>query len=197
MGCFGYIRISTDKQEIENQEYIILQYANKNSLGNVTILSETVSGKVSWKDRQLAELVEKIGKSDILIVSELSRLGRSMLEIFEMISILLRKNVIIHVVKGDLVLKDDMQSKLFAFAFSLGAEIERELISQRTIEALQRKKASGQSLGRPAGSWSSMLDKNIDQIREFREKKISLAAIAKIYDVGASTVRSFCLSRGI
>jgi DNA invertase Pin-like site-specific DNA recombinase len=122
MNIFGYIRVSTDKQELKNQEYIILQYAYKNALGNIDILSETVSGKISWKKRELAHLVDKIDKGDVLIVSELSRLGRSMLEIFEMISILLRKAAIIHVVKGNLILKDDIQSKIFAFAFSLGAE---------------------------------------------------------------------------
>jgi DNA invertase Pin-like site-specific DNA recombinase len=197
MNIFGYIRVSTDKQELRNQEYIILQYANKNSLGNIDILSETVSGKISWEKRELAQLVEKIDRGDILIVSELSRLGRSMLEIFEMISILLRKAAAIHVVKGNLILKDDIQSKVFAFAFSLGAEIERDLISQRTKEALQYRKKKGKTLGRPTGSWSSKLDKETAQIVELRKKKVSIASIAKIYNVGATTVRSFCLSRGI
>jgi DNA invertase Pin-like site-specific DNA recombinase len=197
MAVFGYIRVSTDKQELENQEYIILQYANKNGLGNVDILAETVSGKISWKKRELAQLVDKIDKGDTLVVSELSRLGRSMLEIFEMISILLRKAAVIHVVKGSLILKDDLQSKVFAFAFSLGAEIERDLISQRTKEALQYRKGKGKILGRPEGSWSSRLDKEIGQISEFRKKKVSIASIARIYNVGATTVRNFCLSRGI
>ena len=118
---YTYVRVSTDKQETENQKYEILRYANDRKLGNVEILEETVSGRKSWKERQLGKLVEKIQKGDILIVTELSRLGRSMLEIMEILSILLRKGVELNVVKNRQVLKDDLQSKVFAMAFSVAA----------------------------------------------------------------------------
>ncbi|MEO2069584.1 MAG: recombinase family protein [Desulfurobacteriaceae bacterium] len=106
-----------------------------------------------------------LSKGNVLIITELSRLGRSMLEIMEILSILLRKCVELHVVKNKQVLKDDLQSKVFAMAFSITAEIERKLISQRTKEALRRRKAKGKPLGRPKGSYSSGLDKYKDQYR--------------------------------
>jgi len=192
---YAYLRVSTDKQETENQKYEILKYANDRKLGNVEILEETVSGRKSWKERQLGKLIEEIEKGDILIVTELSRLGRSMLEIMEILSILLRKGVEIHVVKSNQVLKDDLQSKVFAMAFSIAAEIERELISQRTREALARRRAEGKSLGRPKGSYSSKLDKHKDQIEEFLSKGVSVASIAKIIGVPYTTMYSYLKRR--
>ena len=192
---YAYLRVSTDKQETENQKYEILRYANDRKLGNVEILEETVSGRKSWKERQLGKLVEKIQKGDILIVTELSRLGRSMLEIMEILSILLRKGTEIHIVKSNQVLKDDLQSKVFAMAFSIAAEIERELISQRTREALQRRKAEGKPLGRPRGSYSSKLDRYREQIEELLSKGVSISSIAKIIEVPYSTVYSYVQRR--
>jgi len=162
---------------VENQRYEILKYANEKRLGNVEIVEETVSGRKSWKDRKLGKLVEKLQKGDILIVPELSRLGRSMLEIMELLSILLRKGVELHIVKNNQILKDDLQSKVFAMAFSIAAEIERELISQRTKEALQRRKAEGKPLGRPKGSRSSSLDNYYEQIKELIEKGVLLHSV--------------------
>jgi DNA invertase Pin-like site-specific DNA recombinase len=191
----GYIRVSTDKQDTSNQRFEILDYANAHKLGQVELLSESVSGRVSWQERELVTLINKLKKGDTLIVSELSRLGRSILEIFELISILLRNGVEVHVVKGNNILKDDIQSKVFTFAFSLGAEIERELISQRTKEALRRKVAEGVKLGRPIGSRSSQLDEHTAQILELREKGVSIASIAKIYGVSQTTVGHFLKTR--
>jgi DNA invertase Pin-like site-specific DNA recombinase len=194
-GVYAYIRVSTDKQETENQRYEILKYTNQKKLGNVEILEETVSGRKSWKNRKLGELIEKLRKGDILIVPELSRLGRSMLEIMELLSILLRKGVELHVVKNNQVLKDDLQSKVFAMAFSIASEIERELISQRTKEALQRRKAEGKPLGRPKGSYSSKLDRYREQIDEFLSKGVSVSSIAKIIGVPYSTLWNYLKRR--
>jgi DNA invertase Pin-like site-specific DNA recombinase len=195
VGTYAYIRVSTDKQDVENQRYEILRYANEKKLGNVEILEETVSGRKSWKDRKLGELIEKLQKGDILIVPELSRLGRSMLEIMELLSILLRKGVELHVVKNRQILKDDLQSKVFAMAFSIAAEIERELISQRTKEALQRRKAEGKPLGRPKGSYSSKLDQYREQIDELLSKGVSISSIAKIIGVSYSTLWNYLKRR--
>ena len=137
MAVFAYIRVSTDKQDTENQRFEILKYANEKKLGNVEFIEETVSGRKSWKERKIGTLIPELQKGDILIVTELSRLGRSMLEIMELLSILLRAGVELHVVKNDQVLKDDLQSKVFAMAFSIAAEIERELISQEQRKHLQ------------------------------------------------------------
>ena len=192
---YAYIRVSTDKQDTENQRFEILKYANDKKLGNVEFIEETISGRKSWKERQLGKLVEKIQKGDILIVTELSRLGRSMLEIMELLSILLRKGVELHVVKNNQILKDDLQSKVFAMAFSIAAEIERELISQRTREALQRRKAEGKPLGRPKGKYSSKLDQYQKQIEELLSKGVSISSIAKIIGVPYSTVYSYVQRR--
>jgi DNA invertase Pin-like site-specific DNA recombinase len=195
MGVYAYIRVSTDSQETENQRYEVLKYANEKKLGNVEIVEETISGRKSWKERQLKKLVDTLQKGDILIVTELSRLGRSMLEIMELLSILLRAGVELHVVKTSQILKDDLQSKVFAMAFSIAAEIERELISQRTREALQRRKAEGKPLGRPKGSYSSKLDKYRKQIEELRAKGVSIASIAKILEVPYTTLYDYLRRR--
>ena len=194
---YAYIRVSTDKQDLENQRFEILKYANDKKLGNVEFVEETVSGRKSWKNRKLGELVEKLQKGDVLIVAELSRLGRSMLEIMELLSILLRKGVELHIVKNNQVLKDDLHSKVFAMAFSIAAEIERELISQRTKEALARRKAQGKPLGRPKGSYSSRLEQHRKQIEEFLSKGVSISSIAKIIGVPYSTLRSYLKRRNL
>ncbi|WP_456397680.1 recombinase family protein, partial [Desulfurobacterium sp.] len=174
-----------------------LKYANENKLGNVEIIEETVSGRKSWKDRELANLIETLKKGDILIVSELSRLGRSMLEIMELLSILLRKGVELHVVKNKQVLKDDLQSKVFAMAFSIASEIERELISQRTKEALARAKANGKRLGRPRGPGKSKFDKYQQNIVELRKKGGSVSSIAKILEVPYISLYSYIKRKGL
>jgi DNA invertase Pin-like site-specific DNA recombinase len=194
---YAYVRVSTDKQETENQKFEILKYANEKKLGNVEFIEETVSGRKSWKDRKIGTLISELKKGDILIVTELSRLGRSMLEIMELLSVLLRKGVELHVVKSNQVLKDDLQSKVFAMAFSIAAEIERELISQRTREALQRRKAEGKPLGRPKGSYSSKLDKYKEQIEELRAKGVSIASIAKILEVPYTTLYDYLRRRAL
>jgi DNA invertase Pin-like site-specific DNA recombinase len=188
---YAYIRVSTDKQDTENQRYEILKYANEKKLGNVEFIEETASGRKSWKDRKIGALIPKLQKGDILIVTELSRLGRSMLEIMELLSILLRAGVELHVVKNNQVLKDDLQSKVFAMAFSIAAEIERELISQRTKEALARLRKQGKKLGRPKGSGKSSLDQHYEQIKELIEKGVSIASIAKILGRHYNTVYNY------
>ena len=132
---FGYLRVSTDTQDAANQRFTI------NSLyPDCLFIEEQVSGKVPWKLRKLGSLVYDLKPGDTLIVSELSRLGRSMLEVMELLSILLSRKVFVISVKEGFNLDDGIQSKVLAFAFTLAAEIERQLISQRTKEALSRKK---------------------------------------------------------
>jgi len=194
---YAYIRVSTDKQDLENQKFAILQYANNKKLGNVEFIEEAVSGRISWKNRKLKDLIDNLQSGDNLIVAELSRLGRSMLEIMELLSILLRKGVNVYVVKGNYELKDDIQSKVLTFAFSLASEIERELISQRTKEALAKRKAEGKKLGRPKGSYSSKLDEKRQYIEELLSKGVSIASIAKILGVHYHTVRNYIKRRNL
>jgi len=154
----GYLRVSTGAQDLDKNKADILRLANQEDLGRVQFVEEKVSGKVSWRKRRIADWVETLQAKDNLIVSELSRLGRSMLECMEILSIALQKGIRVYAVKGNWHLDQSMQSKIIAMAFSMAAEIEHELISQRTTEALRFRKAQGLPLGRPRGPGKSKLD---------------------------------------
>lgn len=198
MPVFGYIRISTNKQEADNQRFEILTYANSQKVGNVEFLEEVVSGKTSWEKRELAVLLSKLKKGDLLIVAELSRLGRSMLEIMELLSRLTKKGVKVHAIKGSYQLDDGIQSKVLAFAFALAAEIERDLISQRTKEALARRKAAGQILGRPKGRLGkSKLDGKEEEIKTLLEHRVAKSAIARLTGVSRPALLAFIRTRGL
>lgn len=155
----AYLRVSKVDQNIEKNRTDILKLANEKDLGKVYFVEETISGTVSWKKRKVSEILDELKENDNLIVSELSRLGRSMLEIMEILSISTQKGINIYAVKGNWCLDGSLQSKIMAMAFSIASEIERDLISQRTKEALRVKKEQGIKLGRPLGSGKSKLDK--------------------------------------
>lgn len=198
MATWGYIRVSTARQDTENQRYALLNFANERKLGNVEIITETVSGTVRWDKRELGALIERLKKSDTLIVTELSRLGRSMLEVMEVLSILSKRGVKVYAIKGGYELADNIQSKVLAFAFSLAAEVERELISGRTREALSRRKAEGKPLGRPRGSLSkSKLDGREGQIAELLGYGVARSAISRMMGVSRTALSSYIKSRGI
>lgn len=152
---YGYIRVSTDKQTVENQRFEINKFIKKTKFKVDEWIEETISGTVSPKKRNLGKLIEKTKKGDLIICSELSRLGRNMFMIMSILNILMERGVIIYTVKEHYRLGEDLTSKVLAFAFSISAEIERTLISQRTTEALRRKKAEGVKLGRPKGRVSA------------------------------------------
>jgi DNA invertase Pin-like site-specific DNA recombinase len=154
----AYLRVSTDEQDLQKNKADILHLANEKDLGRVSWVEETVSGRVSWKKRKIAGIIDQLAAGDNLIVSELSRLGRSMLECMEILSIATQKQVNVYAVKGNWQLNDSIQSKIIAMAFSMAAEIERDLISLRTKEALAARKRAGQPLGRPRGIGKSKLD---------------------------------------
>ena len=152
---YGYIRVSTDKQTVENQRFEINSFIKKGNLHVDAWIEETISGTVSPEKRNLGKLIEKTKKGDVIICSELSRLGRNMLMIMSILNILMERGVVIYTVKERYKLGEDLTSKVLAFAFSISAEIERTLISQRTTEALRRKKSEGVVLGRPKGRKNS------------------------------------------
>ncbi len=154
----AYLRVSTTEQDLEKNKYDILKLANDKKLGNVEWVEETVSGRVTWKQRAIAKIIETAQSGDTLIVSELSRLGRSMLECMEILSVASQKRLNIFAVKGNWQLDQTIQSKIIAMAFSMAAEIERDLISARTKEALAARKKAGIKLGRPRGKGKSKLD---------------------------------------
>lgn len=149
---YGYIRVSSDKQTVENQRFEINTFCKNSKIVIDDWIEETISGTKSYDKRKLGKILKDIGKGDLIICSELSRLGRSLFMIMDILNICLSRNARVWTIKDNYRLGDDIQSKVLAFAFGLSAEIERNLISQRTIEALKRKREEGTVLGRPKGS---------------------------------------------
>ena len=152
---YGYIRVSSDKQTVENQRFEINNFCKKQKLTIDGWIEETISGTKSYNKRELGKLLKSVQKGDLIICAELSRLGRNLFMIMEILNICMTKECRVWTIKDNYRLGDDIQSKVLAFAFGLSAEIERNLISQRTKEALARKKAEGIVLGRPKGRKSA------------------------------------------
>lgn len=194
---YAYIRVSTDRQSVENQRFEILKWAAARKLVVDQFVEETASGTKSAKDRALGELIGQLKKGDQLLVSELSRIGRSLLEVMSILHQCMEAQVVVVAIKEGYELGNNISSKVLAFAFSLSAEIERQLISQRTTEALARKKAEGGKLGRPKGSRSAAvkLSGQEAQIRELLKNKVSHSAIARILGVDRQTVTTFINTR--
>lgn len=182
MKTIAYLRVSTIDQDLEKNKYEILNLANNKGLGKVHFEEERVSGKIPWRKRKIASILDSLGKGDNIIVSELSRLGRSMLECMEILSIATQKSVNIYSVKGNWNLDNTIQSKIIAMAFSMASEIERDLISKRTREALQAKIAKGIKLGRPIGPGKSKLDQYRVEIEALLKNGSTQRFIAKRYN---------------
>ncbi|MCD8295616.1 MAG: master DNA invertase Mpi family serine-type recombinase [Clostridia bacterium] len=148
---YGYIRVSSDKQTVENQRFEINNFCDRQDMKVDGWIEETISGTKNYSKRQLGKLLKKVTKGDTIICSELSRLGRNLFMIMEILNICMTKECKVWTIKDNYRLGEDIQSKVLAFAFGLSAEIERNLISQRTKEALARKKAEGVQLGHGRG----------------------------------------------
>ncbi len=177
----GYLRVSTAEQDLEKNKMEILTLANDKDFGKVEWVEERVSGTKSWKERKIKKVIDTLTDGDRIIVPELSRLGRSMLEIMEMLSIAKDKGIYIYAVKGGWELNGSIQSKVMAMAFSIAAEIERDLISKRTTEALKARKAAGVVLGRPKGPGKSKLDQYREEIEALLKNGSTKTYIAKKY----------------
>ncbi len=190
---YGYIRVSSDKQTVENQRFEINHFSEKHEFVIEKWIEETISGTKEIHERQLGKLLKKMKKGDKLICSELSRLGRSLLMIMSVLNECMKKEIEVWTIKDNYRLGNDINSKVLAFAFGLSAEIERNLISQRTKEALARKKAEGVILGRPKGRKSDKvkLSGQEKKIKNLLDNKISYAGIARILKVNRFTVSKF------
>lgn len=189
---YGYIRVSSDKQTVENQRFEINNFCKREKLVIDGWIEETISGTKAYNKRELGKLLDKVKKEDLIICAELSRLGRNLFMIMEILNICMTKECRVWTIKDNYRLGDDIQSKVLAFAFGLSAEIERNLISQRTKEALARKKAEGVILGRPKGKKSSqekykLFGKEV-LIQELLKNKVSKRQIAKICKVDRNTL---------
>ena len=199
MAITGYIRVSTDKQTTDNQRLRILEYVNKQG-GTVDHWVEVqASSRKSAERRKLDELKETLKPGDTLILGELSRLARSVGQIAVLVEGFIKQGVKVVCIKERMELngKRDIQTKVMLTMFSLFAEIERDLVSERTKEGLKRAKAEGKLLGRPKGTTSSKLDGNEVEIKGYLDKGVNLANVARIYSVSWSTMKHFVSSRGL
>ena len=196
---YGYIRVSSDKQTVENQRFEINNFCERENLKIDGWIEETISGTKSYSKRELGKLLKQIQKDDLIICAELSRLGRNLFMIMEILNLCMSKECRVWTIKDNYRLGEDIQSKVLAFAFGLSAEIERNLISQRTKEALLRKKAEGVILGRPKGKKSSpekyKLYKKRNLIQELLNANISKRKIAVICKVDRNTLSRFINDR--
>ena len=191
MVIYAYLRVSTNQQDVDNQRHGILEYANKKSLGHLEFISDSVSGQKRWRERELGKLLtETASAGDTIVFAEISRMARSTLQVLEILECCMQRGLSVHIAKQRMVLDDSMPSRITATVLGLAAEIERELISLRTTEALAKRKAAGKTLGRPKGRQSAKLklDAREQEIRMYLAKGISKRSIAKLVDCAPSTL---------
>ena len=198
---YGYIRVSSDKQTVENQRFEIKNFCKREELKVDGWIEETISGTKSYDKRQLGRLLKKVKKGDLIICSELSRLGRNLFMIMEILNICMKKECHVWTIKDNYRLGDNINSKVMAFAFGLSAEIERNLISQRTKEALARKKAEGVVLGRPKGKRNTQLNptcmRRQKHILTSLKDGVSIPLIAKNIGVARGTLYRYLAYTGV
>lgn len=192
MSTFAYLRVSTFEQNTDKNKLDILKFANDKKLGNVEFVEEQISGRSNFKDRKLGKLLNIMKNGDILIVPELSRLARSVSQILEVIDITKQKEIKLYAIKENF--SNDEQSitaTVTSTIFALVAQIERDLISLRTKEALQAKKATGTKLGRPKGRGKSKLDKDREEILKLIRLKVPKTIIAKQYSTTVANLSRY------
>jgi len=190
---YAYIRVSTDQQSCSSQEYEINNWAKAMGITIDKWVKETISGTIEADKRKLGKTLKRMKQGDTLVCTEISRLGRSILMIMSILNRCASRGISIHTIKDNFDLSNNINSKIIAFAFALAAEIERNLISQRTKEALADKKAAGVVLGRPIGS-----NKCKKQVLADREKILAKVAegvpkrlIAKSYGIHRNTLHKY------
>lgn len=193
----AYLRVSTDEQDVKNQKHGILEYANEHHFGGLRFTEDSASGKIDWRTRKLGELIEGLQQGDVLIFAEISRIARSTLQVLEVLELCMKKGISVHIAKQRMVLDGSMQSRIMATVLGLVAEIEREFISLRTKESLEKRRAEGMTLGRPKGPAPSLrLDARADEIWGYLAKGISKASVAKLVDCSQSTLHDWIKRRG-
>ena len=193
---YAYIRVSTAAQSYSGQEFEIRNWANKTGSNIDRWISESVSGTVDPRRRKLGKLIRRMRPDDLLVCTEISRLGRNMLMIMSILNDCAARNVRIHTIKDNFDLNNNINSKIIAFAFALAAEIERNLISQRTREALADLKAAGVKLGRPCGSYKKRetVLQDLPEILARRSAGESIPSIARRYGIHRNTLVNYLKS---
>ncbi len=195
MANYCYLRVSTLEQNTEKNKLEVLKFANDKKLGSVEFVEEQISGKSNFKNRKLGTLLDKMNDGDVLIVPELSRIARSITQIFEVIEIVKEKNIVLYSLKENFCSSDkSITSTVATTIFALVAQIERDLISLRTKEAMQAKKAQGLKLGRPKGKGKSKLDEYKDEILKLVELHVPKTVIARQYSTTTTNLYKFLIN---
>jgi DNA invertase Pin-like site-specific DNA recombinase len=199
MANFAYLRVSTDAQDVDNQRHGILEYCNGHHINGIKFTEDSTSGKIHWRERKLGDLLTKaMQKGDIVVFAEISRMGRSTLQVLEILEYAAKHELNVHIAKQKMILDDSMQARITATVLGLAAEIEREFISLRTKEALSKRKQEGKQLGRPKGQAEKVkLDEHEPVIRNYIAKGISKRAIAKLVECAPSTLYDWLQRKGI
>jgi DNA invertase Pin-like site-specific DNA recombinase len=194
---YAYLRVSTVEQDTEKNKADILKFANDRDFGKVEFVEEKVSGTKSWKERKIKNIIDELGEGDRLIVPELSRLGRSMVDIMSCIAAAKEKGISIFDIKNNFELNGKFQGELMAMIFSMAAQIERDLISARTKEALRAARAKGRLLGRPKGAGKSKLDKYREEIIALLKTGSTQVYIAKKYNTTQPNLFNWLRKHGL
>ena len=196
MTTYAYLRVSTDAQDVQNQKHGVLEYANQHGLSGMEFIEDSVSGKKPWQERELGRILENAEAGDTVVVSEVSRLARTTLQVLEILRHCTESQVNLHIAKNSMVFDNSLQSRITATVLGMAAEIEREFISSRTKEALAARKAAGVKLGRPTGKAEKLkLDDKREEIQKYLDLGVNKAAIAKIIGCPATTLYDYCKVR--
>lgn len=190
---YAYLRVSTDKQDVENQKVGILEYAAARNIQIDEFVQDVVSGTKDWQKRALGNLIQSAKSGDSLLFAEVSRIARTTLQCLQVLQVAADKKLTVHVAKQQMVFDNSLNAKIIATTLALAAEIERNFISMRTKEALKKAKANGKILGRPKGklSTNAILAANHEQIQTLLNNKVSVSAIGRMMNVDRKTVSRY------
>ncbi|UCM85803.1 MAG: recombinase family protein [Rickettsia endosymbiont of Culicoides impunctatus] len=189
MTNFAYLRVSSDQQDTNNQKFGLLEYCNNRNINTVKFIKDTASGKTNWLERTIGNIIEKAIKGDVILVSEISRLGRSTLQVLEILEMAAKKEISVHITKNHIVIDGSMQSTITATVLGLAAQIERDFIFSRTKKALAKRKADWFKLGRPKGQSQLLkLDSFYEEIKGYLRNGINKRAISKLIECFPSTL---------
>jgi DNA invertase Pin-like site-specific DNA recombinase len=188
MRVVGYLRVSTTDQDLENCRSQILHFANERRLVPVEWVTETISGTVDWRNREIGKILQELQAGDVLITSEISRFARSLRQIIEIVELAKKRNISLHAIKGGWSIDGGMESKIVLFMLGMFAEVERDLVSLRTKEALAARKKAGVKLGRPKGPGKSRLDPFRPEIIALLRNGSAKNFVARRYAVSEPTL---------
>lgn len=214
MTVYACLRVSTDKQDHDNQKHGVLDYANRQRLGPMVFIEDTASGRKPWRERGVGDLLmNTASQGDVVVFAEISRMARSTLQVLEMLEHCCERGIVVHIAKQNMILDDSLPSQITATVLGLAAQIDREFISMRTTEALASRRQQIEdkgyflnkdgekrtALGRPKGRKADQLalDEHREAIEGFLAKGVGMTATAKIVGCAKSTLYDYCKRRGI